>query len=141
MYDEDGYDEEGDAGSQFSIEDLVGKAAESKKEADVDKLFSGLKGRELYLRTNEDDKNQIPIVKVNGNLTAFVLFTSPDDERLTAIYGGTMWESALNMLVHMNTVEGLMIQSSTSSAYVCVTKEKAKSLFLVSQRKSLSVTY
>ncbi|VUD40275.1 hypothetical protein TDB9533_00058 [Thalassocella blandensis] len=140
MYDDESYEDE-PSGGGLTIEDLVGKAAESKSETDVDKLFAGLKGRELFLKTNEEDKNQIPIVKVNGNLTAFILYTSSEDERLTTIYGGTIWESALNMLLNMNAVEGLMIQSSTSSAYVCVTKEKAKSLFLVSQRNSLSVTY
>ena len=134
-------EDDGQEGQSLSVDELVGRAAESKDESDVDKLFSSLKGCELYLKTKDDDKDQIPIVKVNGSLSAFVLYTSADDERLTTIYGGTLWESALSMLLHMDAVDGLMIQSSTTSAYVCVTKDKARSLFLVAQRKSLSVTY
>ena len=98
MQDEYAQEELGGEVATPCIEDLVGKAAESKSDSDVEKLFNGLKGRELFLKTKEDNKDEIPIVKVNGSLSVFVLYTSEDDERLTTIYGGTPWESALNML-------------------------------------------
>ncbi|TQV84060.1 hypothetical protein FKG94_05180 [Exilibacterium tricleocarpae] len=140
MEDEEYYDEPSPEASE-SVEDLVDRAAETKKKQDIDKLFAGLAASELYLKMAPEDHEKIAVVKVNESLTAFVLYTSQEDERLTTTYGATVWESALEMLLHLEAVGAILIQSSSTDAYVCVTKEKARALLLVSQRKTLSVTY
>lgn len=120
---------------------LIDKAVGSKSEKDLKVLFDNLNGRVLYLKTAEHDSNEIPITSIDGGMDVFVLFTSAWDERLTHVYGGTKWEVALQMLIDIQIVDALKIQSSISPSFICVQKEKAQSLFLTSQQKATSVSY
>lgn len=147
MYDEEEYDEEGggDSGKSSSTEEQVNKlieaAAQEETDENIRNLFEKLQNRELYLKTADADGVSIPIYTIKENLTAFILFTSSTDDRLSSQYGGTVWESALQMLLGMENVDALAIQSLDSGAYVCVTKEKARVLLLGQQRRTMLVNY
>lgn len=97
------------------IDVLIEMSAETRSDADYDKLFDALESCDVFFNLNNGETPTVPMVDVGEGMKAVVFYTSSEDSRLTDRYGGISWKKGLQMASKMKGVDGIVIQGSSDS--------------------------
>ena len=122
-----------------AIEHFVSQAACNNSREVNDQLYHALKGREIFYRVklgtvtnkesgqSEERAISCPLLTLPSGQHAFVTYTSKENDKLVAPFGGATWEHALEILVKMPQADGMILINNTADS-VAISKEFASKL-------------
>ncbi len=108
------------------LDDLIYQIAEYNRDEDVMQFYKLLRKSEIFSSIEKrshlnEDKIQFPYTLVNNNKLV-MFYTQPDDPRLSRPYAGMPGNKALEMVLKVAEVDGMIIQSHKRDAWFAMTK-------------------
>ena len=110
-----------------NINSAIDKAATLKGEEHYESVFRILANSDLVINFRDNKYQQCQMVTLAENINAFVVYTSSNDSRIGDFHGIIKWEEALSMLLKVDQVETLLVQSG-EAAWIAISKERARKI-------------
>lgn len=105
----------------------IDKAASFKEEEYYESVFRDLANTDLMINFKDEHYRQCETVVVEDKIKAFVVYTSANDSRIGQYHGAIKWEEALLMLLKVDAVDALVVQSG-GAAWIAVSKGRARKI-------------
>ncbi|WP_142905384.1 hypothetical protein [Exilibacterium tricleocarpae] len=113
---------------------LIDNARIEKTDSSRDDVVRALYGKNVFYRVDKGGP-EFSITKDGSAL--LVLFTSPQDRRLSTQVGETRWEDALTLFIRNDTARAVVLQSS-ANAWLGIPRSAAGKIIGVVERGCLT---
>ncbi|MDQ1920233.1 hypothetical protein [Massilia pseudoviolaceinigra] len=114
------------------IDALISKAAATKREGDYDEFFDSMEGIDVFFNVKPEfpdgsGRMETSTVEVASGSSAVVFFISKKHPKIKAPFAGMPWKKALEMVIKMPDVDGMIVQGG-DSAWIGLNKVKMHTL-------------